>query len=223
MAFGLAPLAAFALAAGWAAERRGLTWFAEPLDFGGLGLAVLALELLAIDGRALRHLGVTLASAADGKISDPHLLDTVVVMMAIGVLAHAAGILLERHGTPLQRVPARLLYAASPFLTLEPLAHLVSTGEYSRRFDWLYLLAALVIAFLAQRRQRPAFFFAGLLNAALALFFLTDHYDWYTRPAWPLALLGAGALGLAAGLVLDWRQRHQRSRPDAPRAGRTGS
>ena len=121
----------------------------------------------------------------------------------------------------MQRTPARLLYAASPFLTLEPLAQLVSTGEYSRRFDWLYLLSALVIAFLAQRRQRPAFFFAGLLNAALALYFLTDHNDWYARPAWPLAVLVAGALGLSAGLALDWRRRNRRMPAAASEDGGT--
>ncbi len=221
LAFGIAPLAAVALALGWAAERRASTWFAEPLDFGGLALAVLALELVALDGRALRHLGVTLASATEGKLSDPHLLDTVAVMVANGVLVYLAGILLERHGTPLLRAPGRLLYAASPFLTLEPLADLVSTGEYSRRFDWLYLMLALVIAFLAQRRQRPAFFFAGLLNAALALHFLTDHYDWYERPVWPLALLVAGAVGLLAGFGLDWRSRNRRATRD-PQQGDRG-
>jgi hypothetical protein len=222
LAFGLVPLAVFTLAAGWATERRGLPWFAEPLHFVGVALAVLVLELLALDGRALRHLGVTLASADTAKVSDAHLLDTVAVMMVNGILAHVAGILLERHGTPLQGTPARLLYAASPFLTLEPLADLVSTGEYSRRFDWLYLLSALVIAFLAQRRQRPAFFFAGLLNAAVGLYFLTDHYDWYARPAWPLAILAGGALGLSAGLALDWRQRNRRARSAGVEPTRSG-
>ena len=57
---------------------------------------------------------------------------------------------------------------------------------------------ALGVAFLAERRQRPAFFFAGLLNAGVALYLLTDHYDWYKRPAWPLAVL-------AAGTVAFWR------------------
>ena len=213
VAFGLAPLAALAVLAGWSAERRGLDWFAEPLDFGGMALAVVSLELLALDGRALAHLGVTLASASEKAVSDPHLLDTVAVMIVNGVLAYAAGVLLERHGTPLQRTPGRLLYAVSPFLTLEPLAHLVSTGEYSRRFDWLYLAAAVVIAFLAERRQRPAFFFAGLLNGGVAVYFLTDHYDWYKRPAWSLAVLAVGAAALAAGFVLDWRQRHRRVAP----------
>ena len=134
-------------------------------------------------------------------------------MLANGVLVYVAGVLLERHGTPLLRTPGRLLYAASPFLTLEPLADLVSTGEYSRRFDWLYLAMALGVAFLAERRQRPAFFFAGLLNAGVALYFLTDHYDWYKRPAWPLAVLAAGTVGLAVGFALDWRRRSAR-RPE---------
>ena len=221
LAFGLAPLAAVALALGWAAEKRGLAWFAEPLDFGGLALAVVALELVALDGRALRHLGLTLASVAGGKVSDPNLLDTVVVMLANGVLVYVAGVLLERHGTPLLRTPGRLLYAASPFLTLEPLADLVSTGEYSRRFDWLYLAMALGVAFLAERRQRPAFFFAGLLNAGVALYFLTDHYDWYKRPAWPLAVLGAGTVGLAVGFALDWRRRSARRSADATESAPT--
>jgi hypothetical protein len=218
LAFGLAPLAALALALGFSAERRGLAWFAEPLDMGGLALAVVALELVALDGRALRHLGLTLSSAAGGRLSDPNLLDTVAVMVANGVLVYTAGVLLERHGTPLLRMPGRLLYAASPFLALEPLAKLVSTGEYSRRFDWLYLAMALGVAFLAERRQRPAFFFAGLLNAGVALYFLTDHYDWYERPGWALAVLAAGMVGLAVGFALDWRRRRARRSPDAAEA-----
>ena len=142
-------------------------------------------------------------------------------MLANGVLVYVAGVLLERHGTPLLRTPGRLLYAASPFLTLEPLADLVSTGEYSRRFDWLYLAMALGVAFLAERRQRPAFFFAGLLNAGVALYFLTDHYDWYKRPAWPLAVLAAGTVGLAVGFALDWRRRSARRSPDATESAST--
>ena len=61
----------------------------------------------------------------------------------------------------------------------------------------------------------PAHDGSGLLNAGVALYFLTDHYDWYRQPSWPLAVPAAGTVGLAVGLALDWRRRSARRPPDA--------
>jgi hypothetical protein len=210
LAFGLLPLFALVAVAGLLNDRRGWVWFAEPLYFGAALLYGAVLELVALDGRALAHLGVTLAPLSSGPVSDPKLLDTVAVMAFNGALFYLAGVTAERRGTPLMRTPARLLYAVAPFALLEPLAYLIDTGEYTHRFDWLYLGLALVIAFLAERRQRRAFYYAGLLNTGVALALLTDHYDWYARLGWALAVLAAGVLGLGLGLALDWRDRRGR-------------
>jgi serine/threonine-protein kinase len=207
VAFGLVPLLVAAAAAGFVSDRRGWPWFAEPLYLGSAALFVAVLELLALDGRALAHLGVTLAPLSGTEVSDPRLLDTVVVMAVNGALFYLAGVAAERQGTPLMRTPARLLYALAPFALLEPLAYLVDTAEYPRRFDWLYLGLALTIACLAERRQRRAFYYAGLLNTGIALAYITDHHDWYARPAWALSVLAGGVAALALGLALDLRRR----------------
>jgi hypothetical protein len=173
---------------------------------------VLVLELLALNGRAFAHLGVTLTPLSPQQVRDPHLLDTVTAMSANGVLIYLVGVLLERHGTALLQTPARLLCALAPFATLEPLAYLGETGEYSRRFDWSYLTLAVGFAFLARPRQRHSFYYAGLLNTGAALLLITQHYEWHDRPAWAIAVLGVGVLALAAGSLLDWSDRRRRMR-----------
>jgi hypothetical protein len=215
IALGLLPLLAFTIVAGLVAERRLWLWLAEPLHFGAAALLVAIIEMLALNGRALAHLGVTLAPLSAREVSDPRLLDAVATLTANGILIYVAGVLVERHGSRLMRTPARLLCAVSPFATLEPLAHLVGTGEYSRRFDWLYLALALGIVFLAERRQRRAFYFAGIINTGIAIGLLTDHYEWHDRPAWAVAVLSVGILALAGGLGFDLRERRRRRAANA--------
>jgi hypothetical protein len=211
VAFGLVPLFVLCALVGGAYERRGAGYFAQPLYLGSAGLYVLALELLALDGRAFAHLGVTLQPLQAGKISDPLLLDTVAAMTINGVLIYLLAAVVERRGTPLMRTPAQLLFAISPFAILEPLAYLNEVGEYSRRFDWIYLGLALGMAFLSRFRQRRSFYYAGLVNSAAAVLLITDHYDWYDRPAWALSVLAVGATMLAAGFGLDVRERERRA------------
>lgn len=206
----LLPLLLSAALLGRGLEWRGWSWFAVPLYFGGAALAAVVLELLALDGRALAHLGVTLRPLQDAKVTSPPLLDTVAAMTLNGFLIYTLGVVLERRGTALMRTPAQLLYAFSPFAILEPLAYLNGVGEYSRRFDWMYLTLALTIAFLSRFRQRRSFYYAGVLNTGLALWLTTDHYQWHDRPVWAVAVLLTGAVALAAGFVLGLAERRER-------------
>lgn len=211
LALHLLPLLLFTAVLGWWSERNGRQWFAEPLYFAGAGLFVLVLELLAQGGKALSYAGVTLAVPGAAGVSDPTLLDTVAAMTVNGLIVYTAGLVLERHGTRLQQPVASLLYAVSPFAILEPLAYLCHTGEYARRFDWVYLALALTVAFASRFRQRRSFYYAGLTNTALAIGFITDHYDWTGRPAWTVSVVLAGMALLGLGLALDRVQRQRRA------------
>jgi hypothetical protein len=216
LSFHLLPLLAFVAALGAWSERRHRVWFAEPLYFAAASLFVLVLELLAQGGKALAHLGLTLAVPGGTSVDDPTLLDTVAAMTASGAIVYAAASLVERYGTRLQQPVSSLLYAVSPFAILEPLAYLCHTGEYSRRFDWIYLALAVGVAFASRFRQRRSFYYAGLTNTALAIGFITDHNDWTGRPAWTVAVVLAGVTLLAVGLALDNAQRRRRApHPDA--------
>jgi hypothetical protein len=215
LSFHLIPLLLLAAALGAWSERRARPWLAEPLYVAGAVAYVLVLELLALNGKALSYLGVTLAAADVSDVKDPVLLDTVAAMTANGLLVYLAAWLLERHGTRLQRGIASLLYTISPFAILEPLAYLDHTGDYSRRFDWMYLALALTVAFASRFRQRRSFYYAGLINTAVALSLLTDHYHWKDRPGWTAAVVTAGVILLAIGLGLEHAQRARSARPPA--------
>ena len=215
LALHLVPLLIVMAALGAWSERRERSWLAEPLYVAGAALFVLVLELLALNGKALGYLGLTLAVPGGGEVTDPTLLDTVAAMTVNGLLIYAAGSWLERHGTRLQQPVASLLYSVSPFCILEPLAYLSQTAEYSRRFDWTYLALALGVAFASRFRQRRSFYYAGLLNMALAIGLITDHYGWTDEPAWTVAVVLAGMAVLALGFTLDRAQRTRRTPPDA--------
>ena len=107
---------------------------------------------------------------------------------------------------------AWLLFTVAPFAILEPLAYLSETQEYARTFDWTYLGLAVAMALLSHQRQRKSFYYAGLINTGVALWFITDHYEWFDKPAWAILLVGVGLAGLLAGFGLDRRER-RRARP----------
>jgi hypothetical protein len=196
---------------GFAAERTGRPWFSRPLYLGGAALFVVLLELLALDGRAFAHLGVSLAPWQSGDVSDPRLLDTIAAMTLNGALFYAAASLLTRYGTDQSAAAARLLFTIAPFALLHPLGYLVRTGEYALRIDWIYAACALVIMVLSERRQRRSFYYAGLLNLGVALILIAQHRDWFERPAWAVSLVVAGLAALAAGFVMDRAaRRHAR-------------
>ncbi len=199
----LLPLLVVAALLGRGLEGLRRPFFAQPLHFLAAGLVVIAAELLALDGRAFAHLGLTLAPLQGPSVSDPELLDTVAAMTVNGLAFLAIGILVDRHGTVLMKTPARLLEAVAPYAILEPLCYLVETEEYSKRMDWLFLGLALALAIASHFRQRRGFYTAGLINTGVAIGLITHHYDWLGRVAWASSILAGGIAVLALGFALD--------------------
>jgi serine/threonine protein kinase len=206
----LVPLLIVFAVAGYLFERRDLSWLARSLDYASIGLFVAVIELLSLNGKTFHYLGITMATYQPPKVSDPLLLDTLAAMCLNGLAIYTAGWLMDRHGTPQLRESANLLFIISPFSILEPIAYLCETGEYSHRFDWFFLGLALTIIILSRFRQRKSFYYAGLLNSAIALWFITDHNQWLDRPLWAMVVVGVGLLVLLAGYGLDAGERRRR-------------
>jgi hypothetical protein len=175
---------------------------------------MVVMELLALDGRLFHYVGITMQPLQSPSVSDPTLLDTLTAMSLNGLVFYAAASLADRHGPATMTTGAWLLFTLSPFATLEPLAYLGETGQYTRSIDWLYLGLALAIAVLSHQRQRRGFYYAGVLNAGLALWFIADHHEWFDKPWWAIALVIGGLAGLVAGFALDARERRA-ARPGA--------
>src|SRR3569832_825930 len=114
---------------------------------------MLLLELLALDGREFHYLGLTLGAWQRPGVSDPTLLDTVGAMTLNGVACYVLAAALRRTRSPVMASVSGLLFAVSPFAVLQPLAWLVRSGEYSWRADWIYLLMALAVTVVSERRQ----------------------------------------------------------------------
>ena len=207
LALYLAPFLIMAVLLGRLMERRQRPSFGLPLYLSGAGLYIVVLELFALDGRAFRHLGLSTAPFQPEEVSDPLLLDTIAAMTVVGVVVYGAAWLAEHRGTRLMDAAARMLFAVSPFAILKPLFYLNQVGEYSRRFDWLYLALAVAIAFLSHYQQRRSFYYAGLINTAGALWLITNHYEWWDRPAWGAAVVTTSLVVLGAGWGLSLRER----------------
>jgi serine/threonine protein kinase len=210
LALHVSPLVAIYAALGAAAERLDRAWLSRPLYRGAALLVILLLELLALDGRMFHYLGVSLQAWQSPKVSDANLLDTVAAMTVNGVVFYAIAAIMRRRGTELMAGAAGVLFAVSPFAVLQPLAYLVRTGEYSLRYDWIYLALALLVTLLSERRQRKSFYYAGLLNTGAALYLLADHRRWFDWPAWGVSLIAVGLVALAIGFLLDRRVRRAR-------------
>jgi hypothetical protein len=203
------PLVAIYAALGAATDRMGRPWFARP-SFASAVSLILVLELLALKGRAFHSLGISLQGFQAAAVSDTLLLDTLAAMTLNGACFYLIADALHRRGTELQAAAAGLLFTIAPFALLQPLSFLVRTGEYSPRYDWIFLGVAVTIAILSPRRQRRAFYYAGMLNMGAALFFIADHRQWFDKPIWAMLVIAAGLATLAAGFVLDRRQRLRR-------------
>jgi hypothetical protein len=195
---------------GAAAERTGREWLARPPYQAAAVVLVIVLELLALNGRTFHYLGFSLQGFQRREISDPLLLDTLAAMTLNGLCFYLVADALERRGSELQAHAARLLFVIAPFALLQPLGYLVRTDEYSPRWDWVFLGAALAIAVLSHRRQRRAFYYAGVMNTGAALLMIAAHREWFDKPAWAVTVIAAGLATLAAGFALDRRQRLRR-------------
>jgi hypothetical protein len=201
-----APLVGVYAAIGIAAERQRWPWLARPPYAAGALLLVVVLELLALNGRTFHYLGMSLQALQNPSVTDRTLIDTLAAMTASGIAFYAIAAALDRHGSTLQGIGARLLFTISPFAMLQPLGYLVRTGEYSPRFDWIYLGLAVSIALLSHKRQRRAFYYAGVLNTGGALLWIAEHRQWFDKPRWALAVIAAGLLALIVGFILDRRR-----------------
>jgi hypothetical protein len=173
---------------------------------------VLALEAIALDGRAMARLGISLAPLMAGSQGDPVVLDTSVAMAINGMLFYAFGRIAERFGAAAMSTAAWLLCSVAPFAILEPIGLLGVSGDYPLRFTWAYLVLALAIAILSHLRQRKAFYYAGLFNTGAALYFLTRDNRWWDRPGWAVTVLAIGVALLGTGYAL-----HRREQPGVTR------
>jgi len=209
VALHLSPIAIVFAALGAAAERTPRPWQSRPPYRAAALLLLVLLELLAIDGREFHYLGITLVAWQPAHVSNPVLLDTVVALTMNGVLFYLLAAAVRRGGTAMMQGASGLLFAVSPFAVLQPLGYLVRSGEYSRRIDWVYLLLAVSIALLSERRQRKSFYYAGLLNIGAALYLVADHRQWFDQPSWGTLIIVIGLSVLAAGFVLDRRARRR--------------
>jgi len=208
------PLVAVYAVAGQAGERTKRQWMGSPLFVSAALLFMLAMELLALDGRLLHHLHLSMKRFQAPTVSDPLLLDTLTGMTLNGVAFYVVAWIIDRFGSDAKAHATRLLFTVSPFAVLAPFGYLVKTGEYARAFDWVYLVLALGIAVLSHQRQRRGFYYAGILNAGVALWLIADHRKWFDKPAWAMVLIGVGLTVLAAGLGLASIER-RRGRPGA--------
>jgi serine/threonine protein kinase len=208
LALYFAPLVVVYGALGGAAERFGRPWLGRPLYRAAALLFIALLELLALDGRMFHYLGFSLQPWQSSNVSDPTLLDTIAAMTLNGLVFYSAAAILARRGSALMSGAAGVLFAISPFALLQPLAYLVRAGEYSLRYDWIYLALAVVVAVLSEQRQRKSFYYAGVLNTGAALVLIADHRDWFDRPLWGISLIWAGLAALTIGFILDrWSRR----------------
>jgi hypothetical protein len=208
LALRLFPLVLGYAALGVGAERTERPWLSRPAFLGGAVLLVALLELLALDGKMFEYLGgLSLTALQPPKVADPQLLNTIAAMTLNGAIFYLVAVTLHHRGSGVVEPSARLLFTIAPFAMLHPIGYLVRTTEYSPRFDWAYLAVAGAVLLLSETRQRRSFYYAGLLNLGLALYFIASRRQWFDRPGWAMAIVAAGLATLGIGFALDRRGR----------------
>ena len=188
----------------WLAQRQDRGWIARPNFIAGAIMLVLALDLLAVKGQMFNRLGIR---TLDPDHLDDVVLPTVLALSLNGALFYVVAANLVGRAWSYVEPAAHFLFVIAPYSILEPLAYLSSNGSYSERYTWLYLILAIVIALLSQFRQRKSFYYAGIINTGLALYFIALRRGWYDKPAWSITLVLAGLGGLAIGFWFDARRR----------------
>jgi len=207
LALRLAPLIPIYAIAGYALERSGRPWLSRPHYVAAAAALVAVLDLLAIEGKLLQHLGVSLQPLQPTDVSWPVLIDTLTALTINGVAFYVAAALVERHGTPLMTWAAQFFFVIAPFSMLEPLAFLSERAEYPKVFDWMYLGAAVTIALLSHARQRRSFYYAGVVNSGVALFLIARRNEWFDDASWATGVVAAGLAALVAGFLLEAHRR----------------
>jgi predicted Ser/Thr protein kinase len=209
LALHLMPLVLVYGVLGYALERTRRPWFGRPLYVGSALVIVLALELLAQDGKEFALLGGLSMNALRGGTGDVKTLNTLAAMTLNGVAMYTIALVLEGRGSDLMKPAGGLLFTLSPFAALKPLglACMGVLGHYSYNYDWIYLGLSLGSCLLAHARQRRSFYYAGLLNTGSALYFITDHQKWFDKPWWADALVAGGLAILAGGFALAVYER----------------
>lgn len=207
LALHMAPLILIYAGAAFLLEHRARPWFARPAFGASALMLVVVLDLLALDGKMFQHLGISMNPLQPPDVPDPTLLPTLAALALNGVLFYLTALAAERYGTSAMTSAAQLLFVVAPFSLLEPLAYSSEVAVYSKRFDWMYLILAVGVALLSHQRQRKAFYYAGVLNAAFALYLIAIRNQWLNRPAWAISIVVVGLCALAAGFLLDARRR----------------
>jgi hypothetical protein len=195
---------------GLATDRTDRPWFARPAFVAGALMLILALDLLAVKGKMFEHLGISVVPLQNAEVKGTDLeLPAWLALSLNGAMFYVVATSLERYGSFAMAAAAQFLFVIAPFSILEPLAEISGWELSVARFDWLYLSMAVLVAMISRWRQRKSFYYAGLLNAGLALFFIADHRDWYSKLWWGRTLIIIGLAGLVAGFVFATRrQRH---------------
>jgi hypothetical protein len=200
LALRLAVLAGIYGAIGFLLDRQDRAWFARPTFIAGALTLVLAVDLLALQGRMFEHLGIPVGPLQPDNVEDATLLPTAMALSLNGALFYAVAAGLDNYGSAAMAPAAKLLFVIAPFSMLEPLAYLSDAKpHYTERFDWLYLGLAVAMAFLSHTRQRKSFYYAGLLNTGVALYLIAVRHTWYDKSAWAITLVVVGLAALVAG------------------------
>jgi len=208
LALHLAPLVLVYGALGYVLERSRRPWFGRPLYVGGALVLVVALELLALNGKEFGYLGLSMEPfRGEGDLK---LLNTLGALALNGVLMYAVALAVERRGSDAMRRAGGLLFTLSPFAALKPLGYLSMTADYSLNYDWIYLGLSLGSCLLSHQRQRRSFYYAGLINTGWALWEIAEHHHWRDKPMWAIALVATGLFVLAVGFALHVRERNRR-------------